>query len=86
MNTEEKKILEINVSRFLFVVMNLLLPLVFGRLFGIIAERFAYGIVILLLALRYTEMCIVLDNINDAFERASEELEKKISKKEKEQE
>lgn len=82
MNNEEEKTFEINVSRFLFVVMNLLFPLVIGRFFGVIAERCAYGLIILLLALRYTEMCEILDDIKTAVEIASEEMGKKIAKKE----
>lgn len=82
MNNEEEKTFEINVSRFLFVVMNLLLPLVIGRFFGVIAERFAYGLIILLLALRYTEMCEILYDIKNAVEMASEEMGKKIAKNE----
>ena len=92
MNNEEGKNnpheteVEINLSKFVFVVMQLLPPLVLGRFFGVIVERCAYGLIILLLALRYMQMVDVLSEIKNAFEMASEDLKKKIAKKEKEQE
>lgn len=68
----------INISKFIFVVVFLLVPLIVGKVFGIVAERFAYGIVICVISLKYTEMVIVLDGINVMFEEASKELERKI--------
>lgn len=76
MKNEEEKTFEINVSRFLFVVMNLLLPLVIGRFFGVIAERCAYGLIILLLALRYAQMVDVLSEIKNAAEELQEMMDK----------
>lgn len=69
---------EINISKFIFVVVFLLVPLIVGKVFGIVAERFAYGIVICVISLKYTEMVIVLDGIDVMFEEASKELERKI--------
>ena len=83
MNNEEGKNnpheteVEINLSKFVFVVMQLLPPLVLGRFFGVIVERCAYGLVILFLSLRYTEVCIVLDGITVMIETAQKEMEKK---------
>lgn len=68
----------INISKFIFVVVFLLVPLIVGKVFGIVAERFAYGIVICVISLKYTEMVIVLDGIDVMFEEASKELERKI--------
>lgn len=68
----------INISKFIFVVVFLLVPLIVGKVFGIVAERFAYGIVICVISLKYTEMVIVLDGIQVMFEEASKELERKI--------
>ena len=49
-----------------------------GRIFGIVAERFAYGLVICIISLRFTEAVTVLDGIDVMFEEASKELERKI--------
>lgn len=68
----------INISKFIFVVVFLLVPLIVGKVFGIVAERFAYGIVICVISLKYTEMVIVLDGIDVMFEEATKELERKM--------
>lgn len=68
----------INISKFIFVVVFLLVPLIVGKVFGIVAERFAYGIVICVISLKYTEMVIVLDGIQVMVEKATEELERKM--------
>lgn len=68
----------INISKFIFVVVFLLVPLIVGKVFGIVAERFAYGIVICVISLKYTEMVIMLDGIQVMFEEATKELERKI--------
>lgn len=83
MMEEEKHISQasaavINISKFVFVVAHLLVPLIVGRIFGIVAERFAYGLVICNLSLRLTEAITVLDGIQVMFEEATKELERKI--------
>lgn len=69
---------EINISKFVFVVVHLIIPLIVGRIFGIVAERFAYGLVICILSLRVTEALTVLDGIQVMVEKATEELERKM--------
>jgi hypothetical protein len=81
-NEEEKHVsqgsgVEIAITRVLFLLPMLVIPLLVGRLFGIVPERFAYGLVILFLSLRYTEVCIVLDGITVMIETAQKEMEKK---------
>ena len=72
MNNEEEKTIEINISKFLFVVLNILPPLVLGKFFGVTVERFAYGLIILLLALGYMRMVDVLREIKNAAEELQE--------------
>lgn len=70
---------EIAISKFFFVLITLLFPLIVGKLFGIIAERFAYGIVICFLALRAIDALLMLDGISVAIEKGvilKEEREK----------
>lgn len=69
---------EINISKFVFVVAHLIIPLTVGKVFGIVAERFTYGIVICVISLKYTEMVIVLDGIQVMVEEATKELERKM--------
>lgn len=69
---------EINISKFVFVVAHLIIPLIVGIIFGVVAERFAYGLVICILSLRVTEAFIVLDGIQVMVEKATEELERKM--------
>ena len=76
MNNEEEKTMEIDISKFLFVALNILPPLVLGKFFGVTAERFAYGLIILLLALRYAQMVDVLSEIKNAAEELQEMMDK----------
>lgn len=62
MKNEEEKTIEINISKFVFVALNILPPLVLGKFFGVTAERFAYGLVILRLCSSLTD---VLDSIRN---------------------
>ena len=68
----------INISKFIFVVVNLLVPLIVGKAFGIVAERFAYGIVICIISLKYTEYAIALDEIEVIAQEAVKQLKKKM--------
>ena len=69
---------EINISKFVFVVVHLIIPLIVGRIFGIVAERFAYGLVICIISLKAIEALLVLDGIQVMVEKATEELERKM--------
>ena len=69
---------EINISKFVFVVVHLIIPLIVGKFFGIVAERFAYGMVICVISLKYTEYAIRIDEIEVMFEKAFKESERKI--------
>ena len=69
---------EINISKFVFVVAHLIIPLTVGKVFGIVAERFAYGLVICIISLKAIEAFIVLDGIQVMVEEATKELERKI--------
>lgn len=68
----------INISKFMFVVLNLIIPLIVGKFFGIVAERFAYGVVICVISLKYTELVILLDEIEVMAEEAVEKLKRKM--------
>lgn len=82
MNNEEEKNnsqeteFEINLSKFVFIVLNILPPLVLGAFFGVTVERFTYGLIILLLGLRYTEACDILEEIKDAVEELQEKMQR----------
>ena len=69
---------EINISKFVFVVVHLIIPLIVGKFFGIVAERFAYGMVICVISLKYTEYAIRIDEIEVMFEKAFKESERKM--------
>jgi hypothetical protein len=49
-------------SNLLFFLPRLLIPLVIGSLFGIVAERITYGLVILTLCLNLTKALDILRN------------------------
>jgi len=68
----------INISKFVFVVVLLIIPLIVGKFFGIVAERFAYGMVICVISLKYIEYAIRLDEIEVMFEKAFKESERKM--------
>ena len=68
----------INISKFMFVVVQLIIPLIVGKFFGIVAERFAYGMVICVISLKYTEYAIRIDEIEVMFEKAFKESERKM--------
>lgn len=81
MNKEEKNNPQetefvINLSKFVFIVLNILPPLVLGAFFGVTVERFAYGLIILLLGLRYTEVCDILQGIKNAVEELQEKMQR----------
>ena len=69
---------EINISKFVFIVVHLIIPLIVGKFFGIVAERFAYGLVICIISLKAIEAFLVLDGIQVMVEKATEELERKM--------
>ena len=69
---------EINISKFVFVVVLLIIPLIVGKFFGIVAERFAYGMVICVISLKYTEYAIALDEIEVIAQEAVKQLKRKM--------
>lgn len=69
------------ISKVIYSSIHLLIPLIVGKLFGIVAERIAFGLIIFFITIRFMDALLVMDTISVGLEKALEECEKAESEK-----